>query len=362
MPASNMDSHQVTTRLHVDELILDYLLWFCTSSLLKERRLRLDGHVGKREWTDAAKSTDMGMRLVNSFTQTFRRLHPNAILPDSIALRQRICCFTTILLRRLDATSPTFTRSSQSSARTRAWLSRKRASNVIEDLTSSSSPSSVPIASEFSQTPFAPANLRRNTEEMHRQMGFSCLPAAQQTYWGNISLREGLKEFMVLSSWTCAFNDEVSSLWMETATNYMVQGVLEAYRCEGAKGIDALNECFSWGPTTIGQGGLDDDETVVNEMFGGDGGSVGVLFEEMKTDALLEALPPDNTPLETHLDRLAEKHTWAVFEETLVGGYLTAVISAQPSPVLLQLENGKLTGFEDTDISTLLANAGALAR
>ncbi|KAG0635681.1 hypothetical protein HOY80DRAFT_892638 [Tuber brumale] len=359
MPAANMDSHEVTTRLHVDELILDYLLWFCTSSLLKERQLRLDDHVAKREWTDAAKSADMGMRLVNSFTQTFKRLHPNAVLPDSIALRQRICRFTTVLLRRLDATSPTFTRVSQSSARTRAWLSRKRASNVIEDLTSSSS-SNVPIAFEFSQTPFAPSNLHRNTEEMHRQMGFSGLPAAQRIYWGNISLREGLKEFMVLSGWACAFNDEVSTLWMETATNYMVQGVLEAYRCEGAKGIDALNECFSWGPTVGSGDGLDDDETVVNEMFGGAGGSVGILFEKMKTEALLEVLPPDSTLLETHLDRLAAEHTWAVFEETLVSGYLTAVISAQPSPVLLQLESGKLNGFEDKDISTLLANAGAL--
>ncbi|CUS10399.1 unnamed protein product [Tuber aestivum] len=362
MPTASMDSHEVTTRLHVDELILEYLLWFCTSSLLKERRLRLGDCVGKQEWTDAAKSADMGMRLVNSFSQTFKRLHPNSILPDSIALRQRICRFTTVLLRRLDATSPTFTRASQSSARTRAWLSRKRASNVIEDLTSSSPPSNVPIASEFSQTPFPPSNLRRNTEEMRSQMGFSGMPAVHQVYWGNISLREGLREFMILSSWTCAFNDEVSTLWMETATNYMVQGVLEAYRCEGAKGIDALNECFSWGPTANGQEGLDDDEIVVNEMFGGDSGSVGVLFEKMKTEALLEVLPPVNTSLETHMDQLAEKHTWAVFEETLVGGYLTAVISAQPSPVLLQLENGKLNGFEDKDISTLLANAGALIR
>ncbi|PWW80650.1 hypothetical protein C7212DRAFT_341340 [Tuber magnatum] len=314
MPAANMDSHRVTTRLHVDELILDYLQWFCISSLLKERRLRLDGNVGKREWTDATKSADMGMRLVNSFSQTFKRLHPNAVLPDSIALRQRICRFTTVLLRRLDATSPTFTRASQSSPRTRAWLSRRRASNVIEDLTSSSPPSSAPIACEFSQTPFSPLVLRRNTEEMHRQMGFSGLPAAHQVYWGNVSLRDGLREFMILSGWTCAFNDEISTLWMETATNYMVQAVLEAYRCEGAKGINALNECFSWGPTANGQDGLDDDETVVNEMFGGDGGSVGVLFEKMKTEALLE------------------------------------------------LENGKLSGFEDEDISTLLANVGALVR
>lgn len=54
-----------TTRLHVDELILDYLLWFCVESLLNERKLRQGDKVGKVEWNDASKSADMGLRLVN---------------------------------------------------------------------------------------------------------------------------------------------------------------------------------------------------------------------------------------------------------------------------------------------------------
>lgn len=54
-----------TTQLHVDELILDYLLWFCVESLLSERKLRQEDRVGKREWDDASKSVDMGLRLVN---------------------------------------------------------------------------------------------------------------------------------------------------------------------------------------------------------------------------------------------------------------------------------------------------------
>lgn len=53
------------TRLHVDELILDYLLWFCIESLLSERKLRQEGKVGKMEWADASKSADMGLKLVN---------------------------------------------------------------------------------------------------------------------------------------------------------------------------------------------------------------------------------------------------------------------------------------------------------
>lgn len=60
--ATNMPD---ATRLHVDELILDYLLWFCVESLLSERELRQEGKVGKREWDDASKSADMGLRLVN---------------------------------------------------------------------------------------------------------------------------------------------------------------------------------------------------------------------------------------------------------------------------------------------------------
>ena len=60
-----MDTHENTTRLHVDELILDYLLWYCIDSLLKERKLRQDGLIGKQEWIEASKSADMGMRLVN---------------------------------------------------------------------------------------------------------------------------------------------------------------------------------------------------------------------------------------------------------------------------------------------------------
>jgi hypothetical protein len=55
-----------STRLHVDELVLDYLLWYCTSSLLVERRLRAEGNSNKCESTDAARNSDAGMKLVNS--------------------------------------------------------------------------------------------------------------------------------------------------------------------------------------------------------------------------------------------------------------------------------------------------------
>lgn len=74
-----------STRLHVDELILDYLLWFCTSSLLAEHGVRDqapegDGEGGEgigrgerasatgrpQQAQEALRNADMGIKLVNS--------------------------------------------------------------------------------------------------------------------------------------------------------------------------------------------------------------------------------------------------------------------------------------------------------
>jgi len=50
-------------RLHVDEIILDYLLWYCTSSLLSARQLRNEH---KSEYAEAMRNGDTGIKLVNS--------------------------------------------------------------------------------------------------------------------------------------------------------------------------------------------------------------------------------------------------------------------------------------------------------
>ncbi len=66
MPAA-MVSAADASRHQVDELILDYLLWYCTSAMLTERRLRADGRATKTECAEASQSADMGLRLANSF-------------------------------------------------------------------------------------------------------------------------------------------------------------------------------------------------------------------------------------------------------------------------------------------------------
>lgn len=137
-------------------------------------------------------------------------------------------------------------------------------------------------------TPFSEESLHRNQENMLQQMGYYSLPVPQRVLWGHAALKDALREFMVLATWTSANFAEVTRLWMKTATGFMLQAVLEAYRCHGASDMDALNECFAWGLTEMNPlvMAVDIEEVVINEMFAADEGDVSSEFEEVKNQIL----------------------------------------------------------------------------
>lgn len=137
--------------------------------------------------------------------------------------------------------------------------------------------------------PFPDDHLHQNQEAMLQQMGYYTLPAPQRELWGHAALKDALREFMVLATWTSANFAEVTRLWMKTATGFMLQAVLEAYRCHGASDMDALNECFAWGLTEMDPLGdtVDIEEVVINEMFAADEGDVSLEFEAIKNETLL---------------------------------------------------------------------------
>ncbi|KAL7276274.1 hypothetical protein RUND412_000740 [Rhizina undulata] len=331
-----------TTRQHVDELILDYLLWFGVESLPLERKLRMEGHVGAREWLEASKAADMGLRMVNSCTN----------------LRIHLYRFTSLFLRRLDATTPALAPPPPelSAARTKQWLERRGISNVFSSL-EPSLPSTPPV--DVSSTPFPEEHLYRNHGELLQHIGYTPIQASQVSIWGNAALKEILREFMVLSTWTTAYFAEASSLWMQTAVSFMLQAALETYRCQGAENIDALNEYFSWGLAKSPDISNDHiEDIVINEIFVGNSGQVSLEFEMLKHGMLREIIPPAGTTLESHFDNLAAKYPWQKFEENLVLGFLGAVTQSVSKPVLAQLEQGRLEGFGDKEVSELLSVAG----
>ncbi|KAI5855386.1 hypothetical protein BZA05DRAFT_391436 [Tricharina praecox] len=336
-----------STRLHVDEIILDYLLWYCTSSLLSARSLRTGN---KSEYAETTRNGDTAIKLVNSFYQSFKRSHPNSPLPEPIVLRLRICRFAVTMLRRVDVTTLDLAHDVDvGRRRSEGWLRREgrgNASVLTEAETAVFSPPA---------TPFSPELLKRNVAALREHLGLTSEPSL----FGTATLRDALWDFLVMTAHISARDGEVRWPWMANTVDFMLQAVLEQYRCHGSTGVGALNECFAVGLTSMGadMDEATDDEIMINEMFAGDNGAVGHMFGELRTKGLSELLPPPERTLEAHFEGLAMEYPWPDFEDRIVNCLIPASKS-QARPVLAQLEQGRLEGFDPRDVQTVLASAG----
>lgn len=68
--------------------------------------------------------------------------------------------------------------------------------------------------------------------------------------------------------------------------------------------------------------------------------------------------PPAGTSLEDYFDQLAQsRYSWTDFAAVVVN-YLSAAAKGQPRPVLAQLEQGRLEGFDPRDVAAVLHGAG----
>ena len=270
--------------LHVDELILDYLLWNSTNSLLIERRQRLDPitTATQQSLSAVAQDADSALKLANQFHALFRRQHPNSSLPAPIALRLRIARFTAMFLRRLDLTAPAF-ETARDARRLRAegWLRRRLDVSVV--------PSAKAGAFAAPHTPYAAAALTENAKALLKELGH-----APNALYGSATLADAMWEFLLMSTTLSTYFEEVSNTWMDVLGDFMQQAALEEYRVHGAMETAGLDVSFSVGLTPMESVESETiEELVVNELFAGDGGEVGRVFEEIRVATLYEVgFPP----------------------------------------------------------------------
>ena len=185
------------------------------------------------------------------------------------------------MLRRVDVTALDLTHDSSASRwRSENWLQREGQGNA--------SVLSAAEVSAFLQpaTPFSPELLQRNTAALWEALGMTPEPSL----FGTATLRDALWDFLIMTTHISARNGEVTGAWMANTVDFMMQAALEAYRCHGCVGVDALNECFAVGLTGMGADMDDttDDEIMINEMFAGDNGKVGNEFGDLRAEGLSE--------------------------------------------------------------------------
>ena len=333
-----------------------------------------------------------------AFLQTYQQLHPSGFrsLDRNVRYRLLLCRFITLFLRRIDPGS-SFARKPQTTiihSRKRRviqqlkYVKRRGIEHVFPDdrllrqfIIASSGKRGIPperliyyCAERFGPSEEGLEGAQEGDQQQTGDQGCSL-----NKIWGTASLSDTLPLFMLLSAWTSATVafSPVNSLWMSIAGSFMAHAFIEDYLCHGVTPLQALSENFAWGVVPVTDGGEEEDtmeEIIINEMFGADGGEVGVGWEKLRKQILEELIPPQGGPgLEQHLStnflvkpendsedegNISLIGTFSLFEKRLVDGMILALVRAVQKPVLAQLEQGRLEGLESGEVEALLARAG----
>ncbi|TGZ80116.1 hypothetical protein EX30DRAFT_364667 [Ascodesmis nigricans] len=353
----------ISDRQQVDELILDYLLWYCAETLIYEHSLLLDE--GPQDCIQSALTkSDSVIKMTYLFYADFLRAHS---IPTPLTIRRRLklCRFVCSYFRRLDITDlpSVFARkpgeaAPHITARAITWLRRRGQTSVFPPGTTI--PSFTPSTTEPRNTAREEVLFGRNLRKRHIN--------------GTLTLRDALFEFMLLSAFESALDAEVNEQWIELAVQFMLHAVLEAYHPSSESspnhGVEIVNECFSYGfmplIIPITDNGDDDTETtpqeiILNDMYGGlsstSSVSIGEILETRRNAVLSELIPPYGGDGDTHLRKLVEKYPRDEFEKMLME-FLIGVRGNQDRPVLAQLEGNRLAGYSDEEVKGLLTALG----
>jgi len=315
------------TQLDVDLLILDYLLYMGTRTLLQEQ-------VILREEGIQENLSQQPMRMIDSFIPVFKCNHPATRVPDDVNFRLRLIKFTTLYSKRnvpCEVSPPPA-----------AELERLRRKNQkrAEEFYDSSSDSSF-------------------TESLFQQRMGNISPqksSRSQSQEESISLADLVPMFIGLSASRANLfpDDKVSAHegWMDLAGEFMLQAALEQCLeysdCSGSK----LREIFSWGWRPNPAQSWEDEEAV-NEMFCDEDEE-----EEVESWTCIKANYVDLLKPKTHVDlakqlrALTRKFPIDRFEERILR-FLEAMQLSLDSPLLAQLESGTVEGMSRKQVEEL---------
>ena len=268
-------------QLDVDEMILDYLLFTTTRSIL-EHQEKL-----KENRDDARNNNTMSMlmQLVDcrshesntssiimlialpAYLIMFHAIHPGLVGDENIRLRLRLLKFTIMFTNRsgpkMTAPSATTMKGLREKRRNQASSFRSGDESLVRDI--------LPDLTKY----FAPSDASAIKEE---QMSPNASPtlidpatAHPRPSLPPVSLLDTLPAFMALSAaQTAVQGANITDVWMHLAGGYMVQAVAEQYLLYGSRRADVLQEAFAWGFDADCDADEGSDEWQINAMFFGE--------------------------------------------------------------------------------------------
>ncbi|KAK5716790.1 hypothetical protein LTR15_009683 [Elasticomyces elasticus] len=363
-----------STSLEVDVMILDYLAYQTICACFASRGLE----------ESTAISVPHNLTILETFLPLFKHNHPGYAFDPELRFRvllfKLVSLYTQRLTRNTSRLLPEALKQLRDANRARAeeWMDATASPNLID---------AVPTTEDLE---------RNRAEVLHRLK----IPAEDEAYedahYGtpsSVSLLDLLPLIVQVSAARSAMIEEsgLTEQWMHMAAELMLQAVLEQCLVCGANDGVAVNQAFAWGlKVQAGRMEVDGEAQDEKEKDEVDFMFTDAVYEtevegwaDIKRSYLAELLPsvdeeqakssketysipssddasgrtPSAIDVVSRLEMAAARHPLDKFEANVLG-FLDALSKSIPVPVLVQLENGQLTGMTRQETQDFVRNCG----
>ncbi|OJD28174.1 hypothetical protein ACJ73_00435 [Blastomyces percursus] len=355
------DPEDTELKLEVDLMTLDYLIYKAIIAVIEEWVAQRNGeHAQSRHGT---KKGDNLLGIFDGFLQIFRYNHlnntsndtkdendrnnsdhnNNAYFPIDLRVKLQILTVTNLLCRRYTPGSRTFL-PSEETLQAQRKQNKERAERWIlqnENCRISCGDGSTPVVNDRSF-------LERNRQDMYLHMGIPYYDGGDDNI-PVVTLLDILPECMSLCR--MVYGHDIPDT-MELLVRFMLFAAIEEILLQGKSIAEATNEAFAWDyPYKFA---CDDDD----ENFAQDYKACVAQWESVRKSVKASLVGADGDEgWESRIGQILERCPFIRFEEHVME-WLAALLKFQNTPILVQLEEGKLEGLTLQETAAFMDRVG----
>lgn len=307
-----------------------------------------------------------------AFLSSFKANHPPNAVSAVLKLRLRLLQYVSLFTRRLRMTwSSPDSESLQHLRSVHKARARRRKTLLSLDFNERSS--------TWDALPLSGQQLAAHRQYVLHTLKIKGTEAERYISPSSVTMLDLLPKFMALSAYLYQEAGwEVKERWLELAAEFMMQAALEQYLVYSAGDAQVLRECFSygWDPSfkkdrimakysrdSPGLGDqvyreMGDDEETINEIFHDEETETEIGgWKEIRERFLGFFKPEKDVGIVRQLELTAAQHPILKFEGQVMY-FLGALQKAQETPILIQLEEGKLEDMSVEETTKLKERIG----
>ncbi|PGG97838.1 hypothetical protein AJ79_09074 [Helicocarpus griseus UAMH5409] len=347
-------------RLEVDLMTLDYLCCKAIEALVKDRIAQRTGQQQPRSMHGGSNG-EIALGMFDAFMQLFQYNFPNnrvddntpSLFPETLKIKLQILTITNLFCRRYrdSSSSSNLLLPSEETVQASRQRNKERTERWLRGN------SAVTMSNSKPTTRFAVVDklsLKRNLRDMYLHMrvpssSTTSEEASDASLSRDITLLDILPECMTLCGMIFEEASQDDAL-MELPIKFMLYAAIEGILIGGKSVAEAADEAFAWDcPCGTDIPDDSDSDEVISRWKN--------MRDSMKTSLITES--NCQRDWEERIKKILDNSPFIQFEE-IVLEWLQELLEMQGTPILQQLEAGKLDGLTEEETVAFMERVGII--